>query len=852
MVEDCNAITGASFYRQNGVPSQATAALIQHEVYQVFSRQILAFQYFDSLSWHLLTKEQVKIFCFENKQTGKRKFLVSSWNRFLKKYFEDDDPYSKSKCHHGHYYEIIREHFPCRAYFDLEYSKRDNPETDGNYLTSKWIQLVLFKIYELFGLSFDEKCIVVLDSSTSEKFSKHVMLNTFISPHKDIFIPVYFKNNSNIGLLVEHILHDITYPFNHSASNESNNNMSSSINNNAFNSKMRIPKPEYEDLWVNASGTSGTAVVRKSCFVDLGVYSRNRAFRIFGCSKYGKHVTLKLNLHDKKLYRGLDISSFKSITENEKVSTSKSVSATQQQERLNMFDTYLTRSFVVPLEVSEYMNEARFAQLRQRSRGDDGDTIELVDYGGMTTSHGAADANSNTKQGVFIHDHNKMIALQVESFMPSALRRWSDSFPTSAVLNDMLSQLAPSIHSCLPTLLFEANNSDYYDATDAGGSQVSGSYGGYLSDGDQSQQSQTTTSTRCSQSSVSVGTSSTHYSFSQSLLQSQSQSQSQGLHTHMHSTQSSGGTHSMALMQRKREPTPVSVNVIGVHGSSLWQSYNRPLSQVRLAGEASNELVNASRTDVIVVASKNAWEDRVIAKSSYANQSRSWFPLIDAFVEKFIVCPALGGAQGRVGGWTLYRCSLDPTHHRNTLNTINTLNTCNSTDNSGSSSNNSNSSSVGNISNTSNSSSSNSSNSSSGCGADVTPNQVFESITQLPQQHQSIPVSFAPPLTQIASNRDESTHISSGHYYKLRYQIANNKYCFNVGRSHKSNGIMIEVDFRRGCAFQLCWDPECRHFRSSPFVLPRHILPHDNQAIEDNIFEKDLIQCLETNPCMIP
>ena len=39
---------------------------------------------------------------------------------------------------------------------------------------------------------------------------------------------------------------------------------------------------------------------------EIGVYSRNRAFRLFGSCKFGKNQSLSVSLSDRKRYRGID------------------------------------------------------------------------------------------------------------------------------------------------------------------------------------------------------------------------------------------------------------------------------------------------------------------------------------------------------------------------------------------------------------------------------------------------------------------------------------------------------------------------------------------------------------------
>jgi hypothetical protein len=62
----------------------------------------------------------------------------------------------------------------------------------------------------------------------------------------------------------------------------------------------------------------------------------------------------------------------------------------------------------------------------------------------------------------------------------------------------------------------------------------------------------------------------------------------------------------------------------------------------------------------------------------------------------------------------------------------------------------------------------------------------------------------------------------------LVYSVANNRYCENIGREHKSNHIMLCVDLQHGVIFQKCHDPECRavNFKSVPLPLPSDLISH--------------------------
>lgn len=52
------------------------------------------------------------------------------------------------------------------------------------------------------------------------------------------------------------------------------------------------------------------------------------------------------------------------------------------------------------------------------------------------------------------------------------------------------------------------------------------------------------------------------------------------------------------------------------------------------------------------------------------------------------------------------------------------------------------------------------------------------------------------------------------------YEIAQHRYCNNIGRHHRSNGIMYVVDLKAATYYQKCHDPDCRGFKSQPRRLP--------------------------------
>jgi hypothetical protein len=77
-----------------------------------------------------------------------------------------------------------------------------------------------------------------------------------------------------------------------------------------------------------------------------------------------------------------------------------------------------------------------------------------------------------------------------------------------------------------------------------------------------------------------------------------------------------------------------------------------------------------------------------------------------------------------------------------------------------------------------------------------------------------------------------STQDNWPHTFKLRYNVNKNRYCENVGRQHKSNHIILEVNLNYGVFNQLCWDPECKSYRSPSNRIDQAILPSLGELYE--------------------
>jgi len=260
------------------------------EMFQRFNKQREAFAFFDELP--AIDRRNVKLYQVELPSTGTRQFVVCSAKKYL-------DVYNSIKeAHLRHHYEIIRDGFPCRAYFDLEYSMAENPAVDGAALTDSWIQCVAWKIYHMFGITLGPQSFVVLDSSTSTKFSKHVALHIPVpldatcSGGSGGRKECLFLNNLAVGMFVEDLIADML----EDAGPVEQPYQANLGENNRLAGCTQVPKPAYSHFWVNNKDG------KPMCFADLGVYTRNRLFRLFGSCKFGKNACLSLSRADKSKY----------------------------------------------------------------------------------------------------------------------------------------------------------------------------------------------------------------------------------------------------------------------------------------------------------------------------------------------------------------------------------------------------------------------------------------------------------------------------------------------------------------------------------------------------------------------
>jgi hypothetical protein len=209
-----------------------------------------------------------RLFSYERNSSGKRSYVVAQLGRFFDKYWRRTDPKAR------HYYEVIPEHTPCRLYLDLEFSKTNNlnmelhdDEVAEGLMTELFCELQS-EFKTVFDIALLREHIVDLDSSTSTKFSRHWVVH----------LPgdYLFPDNIALGRFVKGFV----------------SRLSEEQATGQLETKGRLRL--HRHLFVETSHKGG--LESTTCVIDLGVYTRNRLFRLLGSQKFGKPPFAALRL----------------------------------------------------------------------------------------------------------------------------------------------------------------------------------------------------------------------------------------------------------------------------------------------------------------------------------------------------------------------------------------------------------------------------------------------------------------------------------------------------------------------------------------------------------------------------
>jgi len=188
-----------------------------------------------------------------------------------------------------HMYEVILENRPCWLYFDLEYQKEYNTGIDPGEVMAAFLSVLDAFCLDVLGAPLDHGGVLVLDSTTPTKFSKHIVVKWLPSmescdahTHDTTRTPVAFANNAQVGLFVQQLV---------SYASHRKDNVGSPAKFLFFRGKP-IARGSGLDVETRECSQSNVGEPNDVCLIDQAVYTRNRCFRSLFHSKFGKNAVL--------------------------------------------------------------------------------------------------------------------------------------------------------------------------------------------------------------------------------------------------------------------------------------------------------------------------------------------------------------------------------------------------------------------------------------------------------------------------------------------------------------------------------------------------------------------------------
>ena len=238
---------------------------------------------------------------FYDNTYGKRNYLATNYIHFFKRY---KSMKNIDKC----WYEVIREGFPCKLYFDIEYKIKYNKNINGDELIKIFKNYLIEFILNELNIKICKKDIIDLTSTTNIKFSRHLII---------LFPNAVFKNNQQCGIFVRKLCDEIR--------------KTAKMGLHHFNKDTQLNHKgkQLQKLFIYDMDQENCTDYNRILFIDESVYSRNRCFRLIYSSKL-KYI------HQQK-------PSFIGYTANQerKIISHTSCKATFKQKFIDFMDTLI-------------------------------------------------------------------------------------------------------------------------------------------------------------------------------------------------------------------------------------------------------------------------------------------------------------------------------------------------------------------------------------------------------------------------------------------------------------------------------------------------------------------------------
>ncbi|KAK0142473.1 DNA-directed primase/polymerase protein [Merluccius polli] len=161
-------------------------------VWRLFPRQSPAMGFMQAC------QEDVHVFALEKDTAaqGQRIYLVTSYSELW--HYYRTFQHSLMHC-----YEVIPEGAVCKLYFDLEFHRPSNPGLDGTALVAFLIQYVCEQLVDVYGVACTARSVLNLDSSTEDKFSRHLIFCLDSAAFKDNLHMGRSRVNSSVPFSVQ-------------------------------------------------------------------------------------------------------------------------------------------------------------------------------------------------------------------------------------------------------------------------------------------------------------------------------------------------------------------------------------------------------------------------------------------------------------------------------------------------------------------------------------------------------------------------------------------------------------------------------------------------------------------------
>ncbi|CAH8549513.1 unnamed protein product [Schistosoma bovis] len=233
----------------------------------------------DAINFAKQFGQEMMVFSYESLSLGnegQRSFLACGIQSFFYTYKQTAP---SSRCH----YEVIMVDRPAKLYLDIEFCRLSNQNKDGEVAVNTFLKALCACIRFFYDVTIEPSEIFILDASTSKKFSQHVIINSknlvFRSNlEQGQLIRILCKSLSQYSLLNTDFLY--TNECSH-CSNQINRLIRSifpevQLTSNDAKNCFALPK-------LKQSTSSSSELWTSVC--DLGVYTRNRNFRLAGSCK---------------------------------------------------------------------------------------------------------------------------------------------------------------------------------------------------------------------------------------------------------------------------------------------------------------------------------------------------------------------------------------------------------------------------------------------------------------------------------------------------------------------------------------------------------------------------------------